>query len=82
MPDTNLYPIWQKASRANPQAVYEQMRQKDPIWKGIGPVTGNNFWFFVRYEDVVNVLKDQRFVKDPAKNLPPQLAKKVTTQHP
>jgi cytochrome P450 len=82
MQDTNFYPIWQRESRANPQAVYERMRQKDPIWKGVGPVTGNNFWFFVRYEDVQNVLKDQRFVKDFTKNLPPQIAKKYIPDNP
>jgi cytochrome P450 len=81
MPDTNFYPIWQRESRANPQAVYEQMRQNDPIWKGVGPVTGNDFWFFVRYDDVQAVLKDQRFVKDAA-NLPPEHAKKYIPENP
>jgi cytochrome P450 len=81
MSDTTFYPIWERASRANPQAIYEQMREKDPIWRGVGPVTGNHFWFFVRYEDVQAVLKDQRFVKDAA-NLPPEHAKKYIPENP
>lgn len=80
MQDNNLYPIWKRETRANPQAVYEQMRQKDPIWKGIGPITGNSFWFFVRYDDAVTILKDQRFVKDP-NNLPVQFAKKFIPEN-
>lgn len=75
-PATNKYDIFSHAVRANPQAVYEQMRQHDPIWCGTGPVTGNSFWFFVNYEDVVAILKDQRFGKNIRKGLPPQIARK------
>lgn len=68
--DVNIYPIMSREARSNPQAIYEEMRQNDPIWRGVGSHTGNGFWFFTRYEDVVNVLKDQRFVKNARKNLP------------
>lgn len=74
--DVNIYPIFNSKTRANPQAVYEQMRQSTPIWKGIGPQTGNSIWFFTQYEDVVNVLKDQRFVKNARQNLPPEIVKR------
>ncbi|MEM9953350.1 MAG: cytochrome P450 [Chloroflexota bacterium] len=69
--DTNLYPIFETATRANPQVLYKQMREENPIWKAISPF-GNPTWFFTRYEDVINVLKDQRFIKDARKNLPPE----------
>ena len=71
----NTYPVFEAATRANPQAVYARMREHHPIHCEIGPVTGNNFWIFTRYEDVVGVLKDQRFGKDFKKGLPPELAK-------
>lgn len=66
------YPIFNSASRANPQAVYEQMRVNDPIWRGTGPLSGNTFWFFTNYEDVVAILRDQRFIKQ-ARSLPPAI---------
>ncbi|MEQ8675992.1 MAG: cytochrome P450 [Aggregatilineales bacterium] len=66
--------IWQKSVRANPQAFYEEMRQTSPIFKGIGPMTGNTFWFFTHYDDVVSVLKDQRFGKEFRKHLTPEEA--------
>ena len=40
------------------------MRRENPIWRAVGPVTGNGVWFLVNYDDVVAVLKDQRFIKD------------------
>ena len=72
----NKYPIFSTASRANPQAIYEQMRQTDPIYPYTGEHTGNTFWFFTRYEDVVAVLKDQRFIMDIRKNLPEEHARR------
>ncbi|GAB5493782.1 MAG: cytochrome P450 [Phototrophicaceae bacterium] len=74
--DINMYPIFHRKTRANPQALYEQMRQETPIWKAIGPQTGNSIWFFTQYEDVSNVLKDQRFVKNARKNLPPEIVER------
>jgi cytochrome P450 len=81
-PPPNKYPIFDGTTRANPQAVYEQMRQQDPIWMGTGPMTGNHFWFFTEYDDVVAVLKDQRFGKNARKGLPPQLVKKYMPVEP
>src|SRR5215207_897608 len=74
--ETRTYPIFDEASRANPQAVYEQMRQYDPIYAAVGPMSGNTFWFFTNYEDVIAVLKDQHFVKDARKNLPSEHARR------
>ena len=70
---TMQYPIWDKETRANPQAMYEQMRNEAPIFHEIGPQTGRGFWFFTRYEDCVAVLKDQRFGKEFWKHLEPEL---------
>jgi cytochrome P450 len=70
------FPIFEQATRANPQAVYEQMRQSQPIYRAIGPLSGNTFWFFVDYDDVHAILKDTRFVKDARKNLPAPFAQR------
>lgn len=80
----NAYPIFDKVTRANPQAVYKQMREKDPIWRAVGPNTGNIIWFFTRYDDVMSVLKDARFVKDARNNLPPEAARRYISpdEHP
>ncbi|QPC82883.1 cytochrome P450 [Phototrophicus methaneseepsis] len=76
------YPLFSTATRANPQAVYNQMREHDPIWAGYGPNSGNRIWFFVDYEDVVAVLKnDKQFIKD-ARNLPPEVARRYTSDTP
>lgn len=72
----NIYPIWETATRANPQAMYEQMREEDPVHRATGPVTGNPIWFLTRYDDCVAVLKDQRFGKDFRKHLPPEHAER------
>lgn len=68
--DRVKYHLWDPAMRRNPQAVYAQMREHDPVYTTAGPVSGNPFWFFTRYADVLAVLKDPRFGKD-VHNLPP-----------
>jgi cytochrome P450 PksS len=80
--EVRTYPILNAATRANPQPMYAQMRQHDPIYCAVGPVTGNQFWFFTRYEDVVAVLRDQRFVKNARKNLKPEYAFRYVAENP
>ena len=67
---TLTFPIFDAATRANPQAVYEEMRLESPIYRGIGPMTGNAFWFFTEYDDVQWALKEPRFIKDGRNRLP------------
>lgn len=64
------FPIFDSRTRANPQAVYHAMRQETPIYRAIGPHSGNVIWFFTDYEDVQAILKDNRFVKDGYNRLP------------
>jgi cytochrome P450 len=71
----NKYKLWDSSMRRNPQAVYAQMREHDPVYAATGPVTGNRFWFFTRYHDVQAVLKDPRFGKDTAR-LPEEIGRK------
>lgn len=72
---TNIYKLWNPETRRNPQPVYKAMRENDPIYPATGPVTGNRFWFFTRYDDVIAALKDPRFGKD-ARRLPPEIARR------
>lgn len=76
------YPIFDLKTRANPQPVYEQMRQHDPIYRVVGPNSGHTLWLFTRYDDVNAVLKDQRFIKDVRKNLPPDMAQRYLPAEP
>ncbi len=78
----NIYPIWDPKMRANPQALYAQMRRENPIYGAIGPATGRRFWFFTRYEDCVAVLKDPRFGKDLERHLTPEERAKALAQAP
>ena len=72
IPAALTYDIWNPKTRANPQALYAQMRREDPIHAAIGPMTGRRFWFFTRYDDCVAVLKDPRFGKELHKHLTPE----------
>ncbi len=71
---TRVYDFWSKAARGNPQPVYAQMRQEDPVHRAIGPHSGKPIWILTRYDDCVTFLKDGRFGKEFHKNLPKHLA--------
>jgi cytochrome P450 len=44
---------------ADPYPTYHRLRTEDPVhWNPLG------FWVLTRYEDVVAVLRDQRFAKE------------------
>jgi len=74
---TKIYDIWSAKARANPQALYEQMRAEAPIYRAVGPMSGNNFWFFTRYDDCMAILKnDEKIGKEFRKHLPVEVANK------
>lgn len=74
---THVYDIWSSTTRANPQALYEQMRTEAPIYCAVGPQSGNNFWFITRYDDCMTVLKnDETIGKEFRKHLPAEVANK------
>jgi cytochrome P450 PksS len=56
--------------KANPFPFYARLRAEAPISRTIMP-TGEPSWLITRYDDVVAVLKDERFVKDMANALTP-----------
>jgi cytochrome P450 PksS len=59
------------AFNANPYPFYARLRAEAPVCRVILP-TRETAWFVTRYDDVALVLKDERFVKDPANALTPQ----------
>lgn len=70
------YEVFAPKTRANPQAIYEQLRQNAPIYCEVGPMTGMNIWFLTRYDDAVWGLKDPRIGKEVRKHMPPELRQK------
>ena len=50
--------------KANPHPFYAHLREESPVWrtKVLGRRTA---WLVTRYEDVAEVLKEERFAKDP-----------------
>lgn len=73
METVQTFDIFAPKTRANPQAMYEQMRAVDPVYRAVGPQSGNNFWFLTRYDDCVAFLKDdKRFGKEIDKHLLPE----------
>jgi cytochrome P450 PksS len=60
----NEYQIWGVAARRDPHALYAKLRRERPVYRAIGPVSGNTFWFVTRYEDCATLLRDPRFGKE------------------
>jgi cytochrome P450 PksS len=57
--------------KADPYTYYARLRDQAPVCRTILP-TGEPAWLVTRYDDVANVLKDERFVKDPANAMAPE----------
>ncbi|WP_042163701.1 cytochrome P450 family protein [Paenibacillus gorillae] len=61
--ETSLSELFTKEFTQNPYPVYEKLRANIPIFKVLFP-NGEFGWMINRYEDAVEVLKDNRFSKD------------------
>ena len=57
--------------KANPYPTYAELRSEAPVYRATLP-DGRGVWLVTRYEDVVAVLKDERFVKDWRKAMTPE----------
>ena len=49
--------------KANPYPAYARLRSTEPVHRVTAP-DGRGMWLVTRYEDVLAVFKDERFVKD------------------
>ena len=61
--------------KANPYPFYARLRAEEPVYR-VSMLQGETAWLVTRYDDVSMVLKDERFVKDPANALTPEQAAK------
>ena len=68
----NRFDLWDDQHRPDPYPLYARMRTEEPVFEGIGPVTGRSFWFVTRYDDVVAAFRDPRLGRD-VDNLPEAL---------
>src|SRR5437868_11457696 len=68
--------ITSAAFKANPFPFYAQLRAEAPVFAVTLP-TKQRAWLITRYDDVLNVLKDERFAKDRRNALTPEQLKKL-----
>jgi cytochrome P450 len=62
--------------KANPFPFYAQLRAEAPVFPVMLP-TRQRAWLITRYDDVLAVLKDERFAKDPRSAMTPEQLKKL-----
>lgn len=67
---------WDPAHRADPHVLYREMRERAPVYRGVGPETGRSIWFLTRYDDVLTALRDPRLGREWRK-----LPEEVREQH-
>ena len=52
MPFSNEpFDTWDQSIRPNPHPLYSAMREEALVYRGIGPVTGDRFWFLTCQSD-------------------------------
>lgn len=57
--------------KANPHPLYARLRAEEPVYR-IPTMTKETAWLVTRYDDVVMVLKDDRFAKNPVNAQTPE----------
>src|SRR5437764_14365066 len=67
--------------KANPFPFYAQLRAEAPVFPVKLP-TRQRAWLITRYDDVLNVLKDERFAKDRRNAMTPEQLKKLPWMPP
>ena len=63
--------LFDPAFKADPYPTYARLRSSAPIHRAVLP-DGRGVWLITRYQDVLAVLKDRRFVKDWRNALTPE----------
>ncbi len=64
--------------KANPFPFYAQLRAEAPVFPVTVPMpTKKRAWLVTRYDDVLDVLKDARFAKNPRNAMSPEQLKKM-----
>jgi cytochrome P450 len=63
MAQTPQVDLFDPTFKANPYRTYAELRSEAPVYRAELP-DGRGVWLVTRYDDVVAVLKDERFAKD------------------
>src|SRR5215217_909708 len=63
--------LFDPAFKVNPYPTYARLRSTAPVHRAALP-DGRGVWLITRYDDVLSVLEDERFVKDWRKVMTPQ----------
>jgi cytochrome P450 len=63
MAQTPRVDLFDPTFKANPYPTYAELRSEAPVYRAELP-DGRGVWLVTRYDDVVAVLKDERFAKD------------------
>ncbi len=63
--------LFDPAFKVNPYPTYARLRSTAPVHRAALP-DGQGVWLITRYDDVLAVLKDERFVKDWRKVMTPE----------
>src|SRR3712207_8565253 len=71
MPEVTEYAPFSPEFKADPFPFYAQLRSERPIYR-TSLSDGRPIWLVTRYDDVVAVLRDPRFVKDVEHALTPE----------
>lgn len=61
------YDLWSQEARIDPLPILARMRREAPVTRLFNPNQGAPVWFITRYKDVVDFLRDARFIKDKEK---------------
>jgi cytochrome P450 len=72
MATSRKYDLYSSDFRETTHETYAQMRRDTPVHRQPGLDGETPIWFVTRYDDVVSVLLDERFVVDPALALTPE----------
>ena len=70
------------AFKADPFPYYARLRAEAPVFAVMLPATKQRAWLVTRYADVLSVLKDERFAKDPQNAMTPAQLKKAPRMPP
>jgi cytochrome P450 len=66
------YDLYGQAFKRDPHATFAAMRRDHPVHQQLGLDGATAIWFVTRYDDVEAMLRDRRFVRDPARALAPE----------
>ena len=72
MTEIAKYDLYSEDFKKNSYATFAQMRKFDPIIQQVGLNGKTPIWFFTNYDDVNNLLRDKRLVRDEKLARPPE----------